>query len=357
MRNNSAISSLSPYKTGLSTEDIAKKYKIKPESIIKLASNESPFGPTLNMEMSSRDVSIYPNQDELIKVLAKHTSLHPSNIILGNGSNDVLLNIALTFLEHGAESIVSQYAFGVYKLLTRMMGAGVMEVQADNFGHDLFAMRESVTKNTRIVWVANPNNPTGTVHSRTEIENFIKRIDKSVIVVLDEAYFEYLEPQDRSRVRNLLSIHQNLIIVRTFSKAYGLAGVRLGYAMANPSLIELMNRVRQPFNVNELALQSGIIALADQTHIKEVCSLNMSSRNQLSEGLESLKLDFMPSAANFITVKFNDAERVFNELLKVGIIVRPLKEYGLDNYLRITCGTEIQNRKVLEVLERIIYER
>jgi histidinol-phosphate aminotransferase len=284
-----------------------------------------------------------------------------AQLTLGNGSNDVLDLIARVFLGPGRSAVFSEYAFAVYPIATQAVGAKARIAKAHDgsrgprFGHDLKAMLEQVAEDTAVVFLANPNNPTGTWVGRRELWEFLKALPKRVVAVVDEAYREYVEIEDYPDTLAWLEEFPNLIITRTFSKAYGLAGLRVGYAVSSPEIAELLNRVRQPFNVNTLALLAAQAALDDEAHLQASLKLNRAGKEQLARGFAALGLEFIPSLGNFITVDVGcEAGRIFAALLKQGVIVRPVANYGLPNHLRVSVGTEAENARFLKALEQVL---
>jgi histidinol-phosphate aminotransferase len=286
----------------------------------------------------------------LKQALSRRFGVGPACIVLGNGSNDVIELAARAFLTPGLEAIYAQHAFAVYPLVVQAIGARGIEVAARDFGHDLGAMRQAVTGRTRVVFVANPNNPTGTLVRPQELEAFIAGLPPDVLVVLDEAYHEYLPEELRSDSVAWLSRFPNLVVTRTFSKIYGLAGLRVGYAFAAPGVADLMNRVREPFNVNSLSLAAAAAALEDVAFVRDGYALNQSGMRQLTAGLRRLGVEFIPSFGNFVSCRVGDGQRVFRRLLQLGVIVRPIAAYGLPQHLRVTVGLESENERFLETL-------
>jgi len=328
------------------------------EKIVKLASNENPLGMSPKakaaMEKAAGTLERYPDDFDLKKALANHTGLEMSRIVLGNGSNDVLDLIARVFLASGRSAVFSQHAFAVYPLATLSAGAELIVVPAKDFGHDLDAMQAAIRPDTRIVWVANPNNPTGNFLPYPQLKAFLQKVPLDVVVVLDEAYNEYLQPSDRVDTVAWLAEFPNLVITRTFSKIYGLAGLRIGYALASAEIADLMNRVRQPFNCNNLALAAAVAALDDHEFVARSYELNRAGMAQIIAGLKRHGLAHIPAHGNFVTFKVNDATGVNQRLLKQGVIVRPIGGYGLPDWLRVTIGTEPENTRFLEALEKAL---
>src|SRR3954471_11329265 len=335
----SYVRSIAPYQPGKPISELARELGLKEEGIIKLASNENPrgIGPRTRaaIEASIADVARYPdgNGFELKQALAKRYGVDMSAVVLGNGSNDVLEIVALAFLGPGRAAVYSQHAFAVYPLATQARGSRAIVVPARDYGHDLEAMAKAIDDETYVVWLANPNNPTGTFARGEQIEAFLRRVPERVIVVLDEAYNEYLTPDLRADSIKWLKRHPNLVITRTFSKAYGLAGLRVGYALAHPTVADVMNRVRQPFNVNNVALAAATAALDDMEFVARSYALNLEGLKQIEEGVRGLGLDFIPSHGNFITVRVahggKSAAEIYKRLLRRSVIVRPVAGYAL----------------------------
>lgn len=352
------IRSISPYVPGKPITALAREMGLAPETIVKLASNENPLGMSPLAKQAVQDalggVERYPDQFDLIATLAEHHAVLPAQIILGNGSNDVLDLVARVFLSAGRSAVMSQYAFTVYPLATIATGAMPVVVPAHDYGHDLAAMRAAILPDTRIVWIANPNNPTGTFLSYLALHEFLAGVPAGVIVVLDEAYTEYLLPQERVDSVRWVEEFPNLVIVRTFSKIYGLAGLRVGYAVASAEVADLMNRVRQPFNVSNLGLVGAIAAIKDYSFIAQSFELNRQGMQQLVAGIKRLGLAHIPSHGNFVTIEVADAVTINQKLLKQGVIVRPLGGYDMPHHLRVTIGREAENRRFLDALEKAL---
>lgn len=351
------IKAMQPYQPGKPIEELERELGIS--NIIKLASNENPLGPAESVleavTAAAKELTRYPdgNGFTLKSALAAHYAIEANQITLGNGSNDVLELIARTVVSPADEVIFSQYAFAVYSLVTQAIGARAIIAPAKDYGHDLDAMSVRVTDNTRLIFIANPNNPTGSCLEQADIKAFLERIPDSVVVVLDEAYVEYNQPDTNSI--DWLAEHPNLVITRTFSKAYGLASLRVGYSLSHPDMADMLNRIRQPFNVNSLALAAAKAALADQDYIARSQISNRVGMQQLITGLAELGLNVIPSSANFVTVDVKTAgQKVFQQLLQQGVITRPVDNYGLPQHLRISIGTEQENQRCLEALATIV---
>ena len=356
----SNIRGIAPYQPGKPISELAREMGLDESTIIKLASNENPLGVSPRAQDAIRavlsDLSRYPdgNGFELKAALSRRYGIATDRIVLGNGSNDVLDLAARAFLTANDEAVYSQHAFAVYPLAVQAIGARGIEVAARNYGHDLDAMARAVTPKTRIVFIANPNNPTGTFVPADKLEPFIAGLPSHVLVVLDEAYNEYLPDEVRVDTVDWIRRYSNLVITRTFSKVYGLAGLRVGYAFAFPEVADLMNRVREPFNVNSVALAAAAAALEDREFVARSYEVNRSGMRQLVDGLNHLGLDFIPSVGNFVTFRVAGAGRVFQRLLEAGVIVRPLGGYGMPEHLRVTVGLDTENARFLESLKRAI---
>ena len=351
------VRSIAPYQPGKPISELAREMGLVEKDIVKLASNENPrgIGPRTRaaIERSLGDVSRYPdgNGFELKSALAARHGVDMAQIVLGNGSNDVLELVASAFLGPGRAAVYSQHAFAVYPLATQARGARAIVVPAKRYGHDLEAMARAVDDETFVVWVANPNNPTGTHAAPGELEAFVRRVPERAIVVIDEAYNEYLPADQRADTVKWLKRHPNLVVTRTFSKAYGLAGLRVGYALAHASVADMLNRVRQPFNVNGIALAAASAALEDMEFVAKSYAENLQGLAQLRAGAERLGLGYIPSSGNFLTIRVGKAQDVYKRLLRRGVIVRPVGGgYELPEHLRVTVGTEAENERFLAAL-------
>lgn len=354
------IRSISPYQPGKPIGELARELGLDESTIVKLASNENPLG----MSPKARDAVVaslaeaarYPdgNGFDLKQALCKRYGVQADQLVLGNGSNDVLELVARAFLSPGTSAVFSQYAFAVYPLATNAAGARCISTPAKAFGHDLDAMLAAIEPDTRVVFVANPNNPTGTFIEGDEFETFLARVPQDVLVVLDEAYTEYLSADKRYDSLAWLSLYPNLLVCRTFSKAYGLGGLRVGFGVGHPEVIDLMNRVRQPFNVSSLALAAAAAALEDDEFLARTVDINQRGMVQLTEAFKELGLEWIPSDGNFVTVRFADAAGVNTALLKAGVIVRPIAGYGLPEWLRVSIGLPEENQRFIDVLKLIL---
>jgi histidinol-phosphate aminotransferase len=350
------IRAIAPYQPGKPISELAREMGMDEARIIKLASNENPRGVSplarRAIEAALPELARYPdgNGFELKQALSRRHGIPQERIVLGNGSNDVLEMAARAFLAPGLAAIYSQHAFAVYPLAVQAAGATGIEVPALDYGHDLAGMRRAVTPATRLVFIANPNNPTGTLVPARELEAFIAGLPREVLVVLDEAYSEYLAPENRSDTIAWVKRFPNLVVTRTFSKVYGLAGLRVGYALAAAGVADLMNRVRQPFNVNSVALAAATAALEDTAFVRESFDLNRSGMAQLTDGFRRLGIEFIPSHGNFVSFRMRDAGGTYQKLLRAGVIVRPIASYGMPQHLRVTIGLESENARFLAAL-------
>ncbi|MEX1057624.1 MAG: histidinol-phosphate transaminase [Natronospirillum sp.] len=352
------VQNLAPYVPGKPVEELQRELGL--ERIVKLASNENPLGASPAVAGALQrvwsDVSRYPdgNGYALKKSLAQHLKVESDQITVGNGSNDVLEMLARAFVSDGDEVVFSQHAFAVYPIVTQAVGGVPVVVPAVDFGHDLDAMASAVTERTRLVFLANPNNPTGTWFNRASLESFLSQVPERVLVVLDEAYFEYVQQPDYPDGLELMAQYDNLVVTRTFSKIYGLASLRVGYCIANAGITDVLNRVRQPFNVNAYAQAAAVVALGDKQFVRQSIELNAAGKRDLAAGLQALNLDFIPSEGNFITFMVNDAAAVYDALLHKGVIVRPVAGYEIPNGLRVTIGTASENRIFLTALKHVL---
>lgn len=354
------VRAIAPYQPGKPISELAREFGLQESAIVKLASNENPLGLSENAKAAIvaalPALHLYPdgNGFALKQAIVNKYAVDMAQIVLGNGSNDILEMIARAFLHVGAASVFSEFAFAVYPLATQAAGADAIVVPAKNFGHDLPAMAAAITANTKVVWLANPNNPTGTLATAAELEAFLAAVPASVLVVLDEAYVEYLVPEARFDSVAALQRYPNLIVSRTLSKAYGLAGLRVGFALCAPAVADMLNRVRQPFNVNQLALVAAEATLNDEAYLTRVADNNRAGMAQLMDGFARLGLSWIPSFGNFICVKVGNAAAVYQGLLQRGVIVRPVAGYGLPEYLRVSIGLPAENAAFLAALANVL---
>ena len=352
------VLSMHPYEPGKPMEELERELGIT--DIIKLASNENAMGPSpkvIEAIKNPQDLYRYPdgNGFHLKQALSSLHKVNVDQITLGNGSNDILDLIARAFVTDKHQVIYSEHAFVVYMLATKSVGAEGIEVPAKEFANDFKAMEAAITDRTRLIYVANPNNPTGTWAGEKEIDEFMQAVPEHVLVVMDQAYFEYARGADYPDCISWVGRFPNLVVTRTFSKAYGLAGLRMGYSVSHPDVADLMNRIRHPFNVNSLALLAAEVALTDQDHIAKSVKFNKNGMQQLVEGLDDMAIHFIPSRGNFISLDLQqDAMPVFNLLLKEGVIVRPIAGYGMPNYLRVTVGLAEENERFLKALSKVL---
>jgi histidinol-phosphate aminotransferase len=354
------IRAIAPYVPGKPAQELAREMGMDEAGIVKLASNENPLGPSPKalaaMRAALEDITRYPdgNGFDLKQALIARYGVSMGQIVLGNGSNDVLELVARTFLAPGVSAVYSKHAFAVYPLSVQSVGAIHIETPATNFGHDLSAMAGAIREDTRIVFVANPNNPTGTFLSGADLLGFLRAVPRRVIVVLDEAYTEYLAQEDRYDSIPWLAEFPNLVITRTFSKAYGLAGLRVGFALAHPDVADLMNRVRQPFNVNSIAQAGAVACLGDIEYLERSRDINAQGMRRMVEGVSALGLDHIPSRGNFFCVRVGAAAQVYADLLRQGVIVRPVGAYAMPEWLRVSIGLPAENERFLSALAAVV---
>ncbi len=362
----SGVQLLQPYQPGKPVEELERELGIT--NAIKLASNENPLGPSVNAVKAAQavlsDVNYYPDGagHKLSVALAEKHGVDQACITLGNGSNDILELIGRAFLSTSSSAVYSEYSFAVYPLVVQAVGAEarVAKAYAEDhskmpYGHDLNAIYKQITNTTRVVFIANPNNPTGTWFELHELNAFLTKVASDVLVVLDEAYFEYMPDNLKPDTQLLLKQFKNLLITRTFSKIYGLAGLRIGYSISHPDIADILNRVRQPFNTNMPAQAAALAAIDDQAHVNNSATLNALGLKQYAKAFDEMGLKYIPSIANFIAVNVNkDAMPVYDALLREGVIVRPVASYKMPQFLRITVGNEQQNNRVLSALKKVL---
>lgn len=354
------IAGLTPYVPGKPVLELERELGIS--GSIKLASNENPLGPGPLARRAIvgglNEIGRYPDGGgfDLRRVLAKHHGLAPECVTLGNGSNDALDLVARVFLQPGVESLFSEHAFAVYPIATQAMGATARVAPARDYGHDLDAMAALVSDRTRVVWIANPNNPTGTWLPAAALRAFIESLPATCVVVLDEAYTDYVAEPEFPDTSQWIGHFANLIVTRTFSKAHGLAALRVGYALSDPRVADLLNRVRQPFNVNSLAQAAAAAAIGDRDHVRASVELNRAGMTQLTGAFQSMGLGYIPSVGNFVCVDLGrPAAPVNDALLRQGVIVRPVANYGLPSHLRISIGLEAENERLIAALARVLH--
>lgn len=357
----SYIRAIAPYQPGKPISELERELGIT--DIVKLASNENPLGASPAALAAARaaldEISLYPdgNGYALKTALVNRYGVAHNQLVLGNGSNDLLELAARAFLTVGDKAVYSDHAFAVYPLATQAVGATGISVAAIDFGHDLDLMRKAaVGQGAKLIFIANPNNPTGTFLSGVALHAFLRALPGDILVMLDEAYNEYLPEGCGYDSVSWLSEFPNLLISRTFSKAYGLASLRVGYALGHPQVIDMINRVRQPFNVNSIAQAAAVAALDDTEFVQRTCELNLQGMTQLTDGLREMELDYIPSFGNFVSFHVANAAHVYQRLLELGVIVRPISNYGMPDYLRVSIGLESQNQKFLSALKQILGE-
>ena len=355
---NPGIDLIHPYEPGKSVSDVVKKYQL--EKIIKLSSNENTRGPSSKVVRTIKkfnDWHVYPDGDgqALKEKIATIENIEPDKIVLGNGSNEVLELLGQTFLSPQVESIFSAHAFAVYKLISQARGSFYHEIPTLNWGHDLESFLKKINDKTRLIFIANPNNPTGTYSSHDEIIKFLRKVPAHVMVVIDLAYYEYVTVKDYIRPIEIIKNFPNVVITKSFSKIYGLSNLRIGYGLGTKELIEILNRIRQPFNVNGLAQAAAATAITDRSHIEESIKNNVEGRNYLYQALTDLNIEFIPSQGNFICIETKtNGSHVFNALLKEGVIVRSLDLYSMPKHIRVSIGSGYENRFFINKLRKVI---
>jgi len=357
---NPSLEKVPVYQPGKPIEEVAREIGLPPGDIIKLASNENPLGPSpaalAAMEKALQQLHLYPDGSAyyLKEKLAEKLGVEPANLILGNGSNEIIEFVGHALIGPGVDVVVSQYSFAVYPMITQLFGGNLITVPARNYGHDLPAMLEAITTQTRVVFVANPNNPTGTLAERAEVVELLNAVPPETLLVMDEAYIEFLtDPIDLLPLLRQ-GLKTNLLLMRTFSKIYGLAGLRLGYGIAHPELIASFERVRQPFNVNALVQAGALAALDDEEHLQRTKKNNLQGLGWIEAQLQQIRLPFIHSAANFMLVKVGDGQRVWAEMQRQGVITRPMGGYGLPEFIRISVGTPAENARCVATLKSIL---
>ena len=352
------IRSLVPYEPGKPIEEVEREFGIA--NSVKLASNENPLGPSPKALAAVRakldQLNLYPDGDcfYLKQGLSKKLGVAPENLIFGNGSNEIIELAARTFMRPGDEAVMAEQAFVVYQLIVQAVGGKGVAVPLKNCTHDLAALAAAVSARTRVVFLANPNNPTGTIYRRSEWEAFLGGVSRDVLLIVDEAYFEYVQDPDYPDSLRYHSQDRSILTLRTFSKLYGLAGLRIGYGVASKEVIGLMQRVRQPFNVNAPAQWAALAALDDLDHVKRSLDVNRQGLDYLQREFQRLGLEFVPSQANFILVRVGKGQEIFKRLLAEAVIVRPTTGYRFPEHVRVTVGTMEENRKFIDALEKIL---
>ena len=352
------LKTLPTYQPGRPIEEVARELGLPAESIIKVASNENPFGPSplalAALQKAIAGVHLYPdgNAFYLKQKLAAKLGVEPANLVLGNGSNEIIEFLGHALLEPGTNIVVSQYCFAIYPIVAKLFGAEVLTVPARDYGHDLTAMLRAITPQTRMVFVANPNNPTGTLAHREELIQLVNEVPDNVLLVMDEAYIEFLRESVDLVPLIRLGTRKNLILMRTFSKIYGLAGLRIGYGIAAPELAGALEKIRQPFNANLLAQTAAFAALDDEEHVAKTRRNNFAGLEFFGSACRKLNLEYVPSHANFLLVRVGQGQRVFEAMQKLGVITRPMGGYQLPEWIRISVGTPRENERCLAALEK-----
>ncbi|MEI7730288.1 MAG: histidinol-phosphate transaminase [Verrucomicrobiota bacterium] len=357
---NNSLASLPVYQPGRPIEEVARELGLPADDIIKLASNENPLGPSPKavkaMCQAAAKVNLYPDGSAfyLKQKLARKLGVAPENLILGNGSNEIIEMVGHALLEPGTEVVMSQYCFLVYPIVAKLFGAKVVTVPAKNLGHDLSAMLAAVTPQTRVMFVANPNNPTGTLATRKDLERLVKELPPHVLLAMDEAYIEFLEDPVDFAPLIASGKRPNLLLMRTFSKILGLAGLRMGYGIGHPDFIAALEKIRQPFNTNSIAQAGALAALDDAAHVRKTRANNLKGLAVYEQAFRKLGLDYVPSGGNFILVKVGEGQHVFQALQKLGVIVRPMGGYQLPEWVRISVGTPAENKRCLVALKQVL---
>jgi histidinol-phosphate aminotransferase len=355
---NPQLKDLVAYEPGKPIEEVARERGLKPEDIIKLASNENPLGPSPKaqaaMANAVSEVNIYPDGGsyKLRNAIAQKFNLEMGNVILGCGSNEVIEFIGHAFLKEGDNVITAEHAFLVYKLMAKVFGASTIEVPDPGYVHDLDAMAAAITPRTKEIFIANPNNPTGTLVTQEQIDRFMDKVPEHVVVVFDEAYYEFLDnPPDTLK---FVRAGRNVVVLRTFSKIQGLAGLRIGYGLAPKALIEVLQRTRQPFNINSMAQAGALAGILDDEHQAKTKRITDEGRAYLQSEFDKLGLEYIPSFANFVLVKVGDGNKVFAQMMDKGVIVRAMAAYKLPEWVRISVGTMAQNERCIAVLREVL---
>jgi len=358
------VRAIAPYQGGKPIAEVAREFGLDEAKIIKLASNENPLGmpesAKIAMQKAVADIGRYPDANgfDLKAAITAKYNVPAEWITLGNGSNDILELATHAFVQAGQAAVYAEYSFVVYALATQAVGARAIVVKAKDYGHDLDAMAAAITGDTKLIFIANPNNPTGSFIPAAELEAFLARVPPQIVVVLDEAYNEYLPPELQYESISWVRKYPNLLVSRTMSKAYGLAGLRIGFGIAQPVITDLLNRIRQPFNVNSLAQAAAVAALNDTAFLQRSAQLNRDGYRQLTQTFDELGLEYVPSFGNFVMVKVGEDEgagaRVNLALLKQGIIVRPVANYGLPQWLRVTIGLPDENAAFIDALKKLL---
>jgi histidinol-phosphate aminotransferase len=353
------IGEIKPYISGKSAEEAQRELNVM--NIIKLASNENPLGPSQKaleaINKYSKDVYLYPDQNcfELKELIAEKLGFSPDNVVVGNGSDEIMMLIALAYISAGDEVILSLNTFSTYEMVSSLMEAYITKINLNNYKYDLKAMADVASEKTKLIFVCNPNNPTGTINTQKELDYLVSKASPNTIIVIDEAYGDYVESKDYPNSLECVRSRKNVIVLRTFSKIFGLAGLRVGYGIAKPEIIRYLNLVRLPFSVNRLGQIAAAISLSDTNHVEKSRKNNADGKLYLYAELDKLGLSYLKTEANFIFINLNDdADMVFMKLMRHGVIVRPLTSFGMPGAIRVTIGTPEQNRKFIKALTEVI---
>ena len=355
---NKYIFDIKPYVPGKPIEEVKRELKLS--SVIKLASNENPYPPSPKvisaLTKAAREINRYPDGGCFLlrQALAKHLKINENQLIFGNGSDEIIVLAVKAFVGHGDEVIIAKPSFLIYEIACRLAGAKIHEVPLKNFRYDLAGIKAKLNKNTKIVFIGNPDNPAGSYINVKEAQDFMKSVGKDTLVFFDEAYFEYVHAKDYPDAIKLMAKYPNLMTIRTFSKMYGLAGLRVGYGIGQPKIIDILNRLREPFNVNSMAQVAAVAALSDQTYYRRIAQEVEKQRQYIYQSLQGLGLKHEESHTNFILIKVKNASGVAQALLKKGVIIRDMTVWGLSDYIRVSIGTAAENRRFIKSLKEIV---
>jgi len=355
--SNQFVCDLVAYEPGKPIEETARELGLDPATIVKLASNENPLGPAPMAQEAMRkemdQVHIYPDGGgyKLRSALAEKHGLGLENVVLGNGSNEIIELLCHCFLNPKAELIAAEHAFVVYKLMATLFGAKYVEIADPGFIHDVDGMADAITADTRLVFIANPNNPTGTLVGQEALDRFMDRLPEHVVAVFDEAYYEFLD--DAPDTLKYVKEGRNVCVLRTFSKAYGLAGLRIGYGLASPQVASILQKARQPFNANSMAQAAALAAMNDNQHVQQTLATNNTGLAFYEKAFAERGLEYVPSVANFILVKVGDGDDLFQKMLQKGVIIRAMSGYKLPEWVRISIGTQAENERCIEVFDEV----
>lgn len=354
------ISNIKPYVPGKPVEEVMREFRVS--DVIKLASNENPLGPSPKaleaITKYAKDINLYPDQNsyELTGVIAEKLDLSPENVIVGNGSDELMMLTALAYISAGDEVVVSLNTFSTYETVSKLMEASMVRINLKDYKYDLEAMANIASSRTKLIFVCNPNNPTGTINTQRELDLLISKVPQNTIVVIDEAYRDYVESKEYPNSIEYVKSKKNVIVTRTFSKIYGLAGLRVGYAVAKPEIIRYLGLVRMPFSVNRLAQYAAVSSLADNFHVDASKKNNKEGKALLYEELNKLGLSYIKTEANFVLINLSDdADMIFMQMMRRGVIIRPLTSFGMPGAIRVTIGTPEQNKRFLHVLKEVLH--